>query len=47
MVTRPVDRIATALADLLMARMLHPTNPVRTEIIQLELNPGASIGPLP
>jgi hypothetical protein len=42
-----VDRIATALADLLVARILDPTDPVRTELIQLSLNPGASIGPLP
>ena len=47
MVTRPVERIATALADLLVARILDPTDPVRTELIQLSLNPGASIGPLP
>lgn len=47
LVTRPVDRIADALADTLLRRLQEPASPVQVVQVPLGYRPGASIGPPP
>lgn len=45
LVTRPVDRIADALADTLLRRLQEPSSPVQDVQVPLGYRPGASISP--
>lgn len=45
LVTRPVERIADAVADLLLRRLDEPSSPVESVTIPLALQVGPSIGP--
>jgi LacI family transcriptional regulator len=45
LVTRPVERIADAIADQLLRRLDEPSSPVESITIPLTFRPGPSIGP--